>query len=54
MDELIVEGITPSDFLLIKKILETYSITIESEISFKDIKDLHDKVIDIVKCLEDK
>lgn len=54
MDELIVEGITSSDFLLIKKLLESYSVTLEGEVSFNDIKSLYDKITDIVNCLEDK
>jgi hypothetical protein len=54
MEELIVEGITPEDLSLIKKVLETYTISIVSEISFDDISNIYNKITDIVRCLEDK
>ena len=54
MNELIVEGIEIEDFLLIKKILETYKVSINSEISFKEVQNLYNKIIDIVTYLEDK
>jgi hypothetical protein len=54
MEELIVEGITPDDLVLLKKILETYTLSISNEISFEDIRNIHGKITDIVRCLEDK
>jgi hypothetical protein len=54
MEELIVEGITPDDLILLKKILETYTVSINSEISFSDITNVYAKITDIVTCLEDK
>ena len=54
MDELIVEGITSEDLILLKKILETYTVTIKSEISFDDVCMLYNKITDVVNCLEDK
>ena len=54
MEELIVEGITPDDLILLKKILETYTVSINSEISFNDITNVYVKITDIVTCLEDK
>ena len=54
MEELIVEGITPEDFLLIKKILETYKVDMYSDITLEDIRSTHAKISDIVKCFEDK
>ena len=54
MDELIIEGITPEDLILLKKILETYTVTIKSEISFDVVSNIYSKISDIVSCLEDK
>ena len=54
MEELIVEGITPEDLLLLKKIIETYTVSIKSEISFNDVCNIYNKISDIVRCLEDK
>lgn len=54
MDELIIEGITPEDLILLKKILETYTVTIKSEISFDEVSNIYSKISDIVSCLEDK
>jgi hypothetical protein len=54
MEELIVEGITPEDLLLLKRIIETYTVSIKSEISFDDISNIYNKITDIVRCLEDK
>ena len=54
MEELIVEGITPEDLILIKKVFETYTVSITSEISHDDILNVYNKITDIVKCLEDK
>ena len=54
MDELIVEGITPGDLLLLKRIIETYPASINSEVSFDEIYNIYNKILDIVSCLEDK
>jgi hypothetical protein len=54
MEELIVEGITPEDLSLIKKVLEAYTVSIVSEISYDDILAVYNKIKDIVDCLEDK
>lgn len=54
MDELIVEGITPEDLLLLKRIIETYPVSIKSEVSFDEIYGIYNKISDIVSCLEDK
>jgi hypothetical protein len=54
MEELIIESITPEDFLLIKKILETYKVGIMSDVSFNELHSIYEKITDIVACFEDK
>jgi len=52
MEELIVEGLQESDFILLEQILRTYNVSIGSEISFQEITDLYIKINQIVKHLE--
>lgn len=54
MDELIIEGITPEDMLLLKRIIETYTVSVKGEVSFDDVSNIYSKISDIVSCLEDK
>lgn len=54
MEELVVESVTLEDFLLIKRVLETYNINIKSEISYEEIQSVYKKITDIVTCFEDK
>jgi hypothetical protein len=48
MNEIIVEGLQESDFLLLEEILKTYSVSINSSISFEDITNIHNKIKQIV------
>lgn len=52
MEELIVEGLTPEDFKLLKEILSEYKVSINSTTSFVDVLNLYTKVSEIVSCLE--
>jgi hypothetical protein len=51
MSKVIIEGLDKSDFIALKCILETYPITLSSEISIEQLKQIHKKVSDIVTCL---
>lgn len=51
MEELIVEGLTEEDFILLEQILKTYSITLNSDISVDDLKGLYIKVKQIADYL---
>lgn len=52
MEEIIVEGLQESDFILLENILRTYKLSLGSEISFQEITDLYIKINQIVKHLE--
>jgi hypothetical protein len=54
MEELIVESITSDDLILLKKIIETYTLSIKSEVSYQEVSNIYAKIVDIVTCLEDK
>jgi|TARA_R110000803_G_scaffold134757_1_gene201792 hypothetical protein len=51
MNELIVEGLTPGDFLLLQQIITTYNISISSDIDWAQLVELSTKVDQIVKAL---
>lgn len=53
MKEVIVEGLEIEDFIVLERILKTYKASIEGDICFQDIINLHTKVEQIVKCLQD-
>jgi hypothetical protein len=54
MEELIVEGLTPQDFNLLREILRTHRVSIDSAISFNDIINLYSKITEIVNCLREE
>jgi hypothetical protein len=51
MEELIVEGLTEEDFILLEKILKAHNISINSDVSFDDLKELYAKVKQITDYL---
>ncbi len=53
MNEVIVEGLEPKDFIILEKILRTYKISIDSDISFDSLLDLHNKVQQVIDYLEE-
>jgi hypothetical protein len=53
MEELIVEGLTPQDFNILKEILKTYKVSLNDTIAFDDIVNLYYKITEIVNCLEE-
>lgn len=44
MKELIVEGLEPKDFDILEKILKTYPLTLESEVTYEELCSLYDKI----------
>jgi hypothetical protein len=53
MNEVIVEGLEPNDFIILEKILKSYKVSIDSEVAFADIIDLHNKVKQVIDYLEE-
>jgi hypothetical protein len=53
MNEVIVEGLEPKDFIILEKILKSYKVSIDSEVTFADINDLHSKVKQVIDYLEE-
>lgn len=53
MNEVIVEGLEPNDFVILEKILRTYKVSLESDISFENILNLHNKVRQVIDYLEE-
>lgn len=53
MEELIVEGLTTENFIVLEKILKSYKVSLADDISFDDILDLYNKVKQIVDCLDE-
>jgi hypothetical protein len=53
MEELLVEGLTPEDFKILRDILKTYKVSLSDSISFDDIINLYSKINEIVDCLEE-
>jgi uncharacterized FlgJ-related protein len=51
MEELIVEGLTTENFLVLEKLIKTYKVSLNDDISFEDIQDLYNKVKQIVDCI---
>lgn len=51
MDELLVEGLTPEDFNLMLNIIKSYKISIGDDIAYTDLINLHNKIKEIVDCL---
>ena len=44
MNELIVEGLEPKDFDILEKILKTHPLTLESEVTYEELRSLYDKI----------
>lgn len=40
MEELIVESITSDDLILLKKVIETYTLSIKSEVSYQEVSNI--------------
>lgn len=53
MDEVIVEGLSQENFVVLEKILKSYKVSIDSDISFDDVVDVYNKVKEIVDYLEE-
>jgi hypothetical protein len=53
MEELIVEGLEAGDFIVLERIIKSYKVSLDDEISFQDIKNLHAKVKQIVDYLQE-
>lgn len=53
MEELIVEGLTAEDFIVLEQIIKTYKVSLNDDISFDKIQDLFSKVKQIVDCIKE-
>ena len=53
MNEIIVEGLDQEDFILLKKIVESYKTSINDEVTFKDLINIHDKLSQVLAYLND-
>jgi hypothetical protein len=53
MDEVIVEGLEPKDFIILEEILRSYKVSLNDTISFSEIIDLHNKIKQIIDYLKD-
>ena len=53
MNEIIVEGLDEGDFVLLKKIVESYKSSINDDMSFDDLVSIHDKLSQILTYLND-
>jgi hypothetical protein len=53
MEELIVEGLTPTDFNILKEILKTHRVSLSDTVTFNNIIDLYNKINEIVDCLKE-
>jgi pantothenate kinase len=53
MQEIIVEGLDEQDFVLLKKIVETYKVSLNEEISFSEIEHIHNKLSQVLDYLQD-
>jgi hypothetical protein len=53
MDEVIVEGLEESDFLILEKILKTYKVSLADEVSFSEVHSIYNKVKQVIDYLEE-
>lgn len=53
MEEVIVEGLNPKDFIVLEQILRTYKVSLDSNILYADIVELHNKIKQIIDYLEE-
>lgn len=53
MNEVIVEGLNEEDFVLLKKIVESYKSSINDEISFGDLLTIYNKLSQVLSYLND-
>ena len=53
MDEIIIEGLSQENFIILEKILKSYKVSIDSDISFDDVVDVYNKVKEIVVYLKE-
>lgn len=53
MNEVIVEGLEPKDFVTLEKILKSYKVSIDGDVSYDDIIDIYNKVKQVIDYLEE-
>lgn len=53
MNELIVEGLETKDFVLLEKILKSYKVSIDSEVTINEIVEIHNKVKQVLDYLQE-
>jgi len=52
MKEIVVEGLDEYDFILLKKIIETYPITVSGDVTYNEVEDIYTKVTHILNYLD--
>ena len=52
MDELVVNGVTPEDFKILQKLIESYPFTISSDLGYAEVFPLYNKINQIVEALQ--
>ncbi len=53
MEEVIVEGLEPSDIVILEKIIKNFKVSIDDNISFEEVRQIHNKVKQILDYLEE-
>ena len=52
MDELVVNGVTPEDFKILQKLIESYPFTLSSDLGYAEVFPLYNKINQIVEALQ--
>jgi len=52
MEEIVVEGLTHDNFLVLEQVLKTYKVSVIDEITYEDLLAVYTKVKQIVDYLE--
>jgi len=53
MEELIVDGLVPKDFIILEAILKDYKTSLNGDISFEEVLSIYQKVKQVVDYLGD-
>jgi len=53
MDEVIVEGLEPKDIVILEKIIRNFKVSIDDDISFAELQQIHNKVKQILDYLQE-
>lgn len=53
MEEVVVEGLAVEDFIVLERIIKSYKVSLNDDITFQDIINLHTKLKQIVDYLQE-